>query len=67
MREQEARGKVKKVAGRVKEAVGIITADRALERKGAQQRAEGAVQEGLGKARRKVGDFVDGAAKAIKG
>ena len=66
MGKQEARGKVKKLQGRVKEAVGSITGNRKLEREGSRQRAEGAVQEGLGKARRKVGEFVDGVAKAIK-
>ena len=57
---------MKKLQGRVKEAVGNITGDSALEREGSGQRAEGAVQESLGKARRKVGKFVDGVAKAIK-
>jgi len=66
MGQQEARGKVKKVEGRVKEAVGIITADSALERDGSRERAEGAVQESVGKARRKVGEFVGGVAQAIK-
>ena len=66
MMKQEARGKAKKLKGRVKEAVGIITADSALERKGSRERAEGAVQESLGKARRKVGESVDAVAKAIK-
>jgi uncharacterized protein YjbJ (UPF0337 family) len=66
MAKQEARGKAKQLQGRVKEAVGIITGDKALERKGSQLRTEGAVQESVGKARRKVGEFVDGVAKAIK-
>ena len=66
MNSQETRGKVKKLKGRVKEAVGVITGDGALEREGSQQRTEGAVQESVGKARRKVGNFVDGVAKAIK-
>jgi len=51
---QETRGKVKKLQGRVKEATGILAGDRKLEQEGAQQRAEGAVQEGLGKAGRKL-------------
>ena len=63
---QEAHGKRERLKGRVKEAAGIITGDGALERKGARQRAGGAVQESLGKARRKVGEFVAVAAKAIK-
>jgi uncharacterized protein YjbJ (UPF0337 family) len=65
MRQQETRGKVKKLTGRAKEAVGILTADSALEREGSRQRAEGAVQEGLGKARRKVGEMVGEVAQAI--
>ena len=66
MKQQEARGKVKKLQGRVKEGVGIITGNRTLEREGSRQRAEGAIQEGVGKARRKVGELVGGVAKAIK-
>ena len=63
---QETRGKVKKIQGRLKEAAGVVTGNRALERAGSLQRAEGAVQEGVGKARRNVGELVDGVAKAIK-
>jgi uncharacterized protein YjbJ (UPF0337 family) len=66
MGQQETRGKVKKIQGRMKEAAGVITGNRTLEREGARQRAEGAVQEGLGKARRKVGEIVSEVAKAIK-
>ena len=66
MGQQEARGKVKKLQGRMKEAAGIITGNRKLEREGARQRAKGAAQERVGKARRKVGEFVGGVAKAIK-
>jgi len=66
MEEQETRGKVKKLKGRVKEAAGIITGDKALERKGSHQRTAGAVQESLGKARRKVGELVDGVGKATE-
>jgi uncharacterized protein YjbJ (UPF0337 family) len=63
---QETRGKVTKIKGEVKEAVGIVTGDRSLERKGAQQRAAGAAQESIGKAQRKVGEAVEAVAKAIK-
>ena len=66
MRSQEERGTVNKLKGRVKEAVGIITGDKTLEQKGAKQRAQGAVQETVGKARRKVGEVVDEVAKKIK-
>ena len=66
MGQQEARGKVKKVQGRMKESVGILTGNRKLEREGSRQRVGGAVQESVGKARRKVGELVDEFAKAIK-
>ena len=66
MSQQETRGKVKKLKGQVKEATGILTGDKKMEQKGAAQRAEGAVQESLGKARRQVGEFVAGVAKKIK-
>jgi uncharacterized protein YjbJ (UPF0337 family) len=66
MGQQETHGKVKKLKGRLKEAVGIVTGDSAMEREGSQQRAAGAVQESLGKVRRKAGEVVDGVAEAIK-
>jgi uncharacterized protein YjbJ (UPF0337 family) len=66
MRQKESPAKVKQLKGRVQQATGIITGDSALERKGAQQRVVGAVEEGLGKARRKVGEALEGVAKAIK-
>lgn len=65
MTQQETHGKVKNLKGRMKEAVGIVTADKTLEREGAQERVEGTVQESLGKARRKVGELAGGVAKAI--
>ena len=63
---QEMRGKVKKLKGRGKEAVGIIVGDKKLERQGAQERAEGAAQESVGKVRRKTGELVEEIAAAIK-
>jgi len=52
--------------GRVKEAVGIVTADPKLEREGERLRREGAVRESVGKARRKVGELVEEVADKIK-
>ena len=66
MKNQEARGKAKKALGQGKEIVGILTGDSALELEGDRDQAEGEVQESLGKARRKVGELVAGAAEAIK-
>jgi uncharacterized protein YjbJ (UPF0337 family) len=66
MGQQETRGKKKQLVGRGKEIVGILTGDSALERKGDREQTEGAVQESLGNARRKVGELGDRAAEAIK-
>ena len=66
MVQQEMRGKVKKLTGRVKEAAGIVTGNDVLEREGARQRATGAAEENLGRARRKVGEVVDRISKAVK-
>lgn len=63
---QEARGKLKKLKGRGKQAVGIIVGDSRLEQQGSEERAEGAAQEGLGRARRKAGELVEEIGSAIK-
>lgn len=64
---QESRGKVMKLKGRVREAAGIITGNQKLERQGARQRAVGAVNETVGKARRKAGKLAGKAATALRG
>lgn len=66
MRTQETRGKVKQIKGKAKEAVGKVTGDEKLERRGALERVEGVVEEGVGKARRKIGEVVEDVADAIK-
>jgi len=59
MTNHETHGKVTKIKGRVKEAAGVLTGNQKLEDEGAAQRLEGAVEENLGKAKRKVGELVD--------
>ncbi|MEO8036021.1 MAG: CsbD family protein [Acidobacteriota bacterium] len=54
----EVRGKVDQVAGNIKEKVGRAVGDVDMEQKGASQRAAGDVEQGLGKARRKVGEVI---------
>lgn len=66
MTTQETRGMTKKITGQVKEVAGILTGNEKLEKKGADQRAKGELQESVGKARRKVGELVDSVAKTIK-
>jgi uncharacterized protein YjbJ (UPF0337 family) len=67
MVKQETRGKLEQLEGRGKELVGILTGDSDLELEGDRQQTEGEVDESVGKARRKVGELVDRAAKKIKG
>jgi uncharacterized protein YjbJ (UPF0337 family) len=66
VRDSRKRGRVRKLKGRVKEAAGIVPGDGTLEREGSRQRAGGALEETLGRARRKAGELVDGVARAIK-
>lgn len=66
MNRDEREGKAENLKGRVKEAAGIVSGDEELEKEGANQRAEGAVQEGLGRARRKVGEALEDLGKDVK-
>jgi uncharacterized protein YjbJ (UPF0337 family) len=66
MANNETHGKVTKVTGQVKEAAGVLIGNKELEEAGAEQRAEGALEENLAKAKRKVGELVDAVAKTIK-
>jgi uncharacterized protein YjbJ (UPF0337 family) len=66
MKQQEVDGKVKKAKGKVKEAVGILSGNKKMEREGSVERATGAVQEGLGKASHKVGEVLTNLGNAIK-
>lgn len=59
MNNNETQGKAKKIAGRVKQAAGILVGDQKLEQEGAADRADGAIREGVGRAQRKVGKFVE--------
>jgi len=67
MVKQETRGKLKQLQGQGKELVGVLTGDSELELEGDRQQTEGEIDESLGKARRKVGEFIDKTAKKIKG
>lgn len=66
MATQETRGTIKKITGQVKEAAGIVTGDKKLEHKGAKQRAQGELEQNVGKLRRKAGELADTVADAIK-
>ena len=58
--EGELKGKARQVKGRVKEGLGKATGDRAMHDEGERERVEGKVQEGVSRARRVVGETVEG-------
>ena len=55
----ELEGKTEQVKGRMKQAVGNLTNDDELRSEGAADEAAGNVQEGFGRARRKVGEAIE--------
>ena len=63
--EDEVKGKGKQVKGAVKEQLGKLTGNRDLENSGTADRVEGDVQEGFGKAKRKIGEAVEKVGKRI--
>jgi uncharacterized protein YjbJ (UPF0337 family) len=48
MNKDQSRGAAKNIKGRVKEAVGILTGNKAEEAEGSADRAKGAVQKAVG-------------------
>jgi uncharacterized protein YjbJ (UPF0337 family) len=66
MNRDEIEGKKENLKGRIKEAAGALTGNEDLESEGANERADGAVQEGLGRARRKVGEAIEDLGKDVK-
>ena len=57
--DDEVRGKFDEAAGTVKEHYGRATGDVDLENRGADQRAAGNVESGIGKAKRQVSEGLD--------
>jgi uncharacterized protein YjbJ (UPF0337 family) len=66
MNRDELDGKAKQVKGKVKQSVGDLTDDDRLHDEGVADEAEGEVQEGFGRARRKVGQAVEDIGEKIK-
>ena len=62
----ELDGKTDQVKGRAKQAWGDLTNNERLRDEGVADEAAGDVQEGLGHARRKVGEFIEDVAEDIK-
>ena len=63
--DNEVRGKIDKAKGAVKEHVGRATGDVVLENEGGDQRAAGELEEGFGRARRKVGEALKDLGKKV--
>jgi uncharacterized protein YjbJ (UPF0337 family) len=66
MNKDELDGKIDRLKGNIKESVGDATNDDRLRDEGIADQASGNVQEGFGKARRKVGEALDDVADKIK-
>ena len=66
MNDDEIKGKATNIKGRVKEAAGTVTGNKDLESEGAADRAKGAVQEGYGEVKRKVGEAIEDLGKDTK-
>jgi len=52
--EDEVKGKLENLKGRVKEAAGTVTGDKKLEAEGAVDRVKGAAREKVGEIERKI-------------
>ena len=66
MNRDELEGKAEQLKGKVKQGVGDLTDNERLQDEGAVDEAAGNIQEGYGKARRKVGEALDDIADDIK-
>ena len=60
------KGRAQNLKGRAKQAVGAITGNRRREAEGMADRAKGAVREGVGDARRSVGEGLDELSRRVK-
>lgn len=60
-------GQSDQVAGRIKEAAGIVTGDKDLESEGAAQRQAGEIEETVEQAKESVASVVDAAKDSVSG
>lgn len=66
MNRDELEGKGEQIKGKVKQAAGDLSDNDRLHDEGVADEAAGNVQEGFGKARRKVGDAIEDIGDNIK-
>ena len=62
----ELDGKSEQIKGKVKQAVGDLTDDERFRDEGVADEAAGSVQEGFGRARRKVGEAIEDIGENLK-
>lgn len=66
MNKDELNGKGDQVKGKVKQAWGDLTDNDRVHDEGVADEASGQIQEGFGKARRKVGEAIEDVAHKVK-
>ena len=66
MNRDELDGRMEKAKGKVKQAAGDLTDNERLHDEGVADEAAGSVQEGFGRARRKVGEAIEDIGDDIK-
>ena len=66
MNKDELDGKTEALKGRIKQGVGDLTDNDKLHDEGVADEASGEIKEGVGKARRKVGDAIEDLGDKIK-
>lgn len=66
MNRDEMEGRAEAIKGRVKQAAGDLTDNNRLRDEGTADEAAGKAQEGVGYAKRKVGETIEDFGKAIK-
>jgi uncharacterized protein YjbJ (UPF0337 family) len=66
MNRDEVEGKGEQLKGKIKKGIGDLTDDDRLRDEGVADEAAGDVQEGFGKARRKVGEAIEDIGENIK-
>jgi uncharacterized protein YjbJ (UPF0337 family) len=66
MNRDELEGKGEQIKGKIKQAAGDLTDNEELHGEGVADEAAGSVQEGYGKARRKVGEAIEDLGDKLK-
>ncbi len=66
MNKDELKGKMDQIKGKAKQATGDLTDDERLHDEGVADEAQGEVQEGFGRGRRKVGEAVEDLGEKLK-